>query len=446
MGSTNKSFTILMYPWYAMGHLFPFLVTANKLAARGHKIFLIIPPKTRPRLEPFNLYPALIEFIPMPVPHVEGLSQSVETTNDIKTFEDGQLLRHALDLTKPGVQSLLSDLRPDIVFYDFMHWVPGVARELGIKSVHYCLVSVAAASFLFADSDGFPQLIQQSEHAKRGLKFFETIVEKGSGITLSERVITSHRDSDAIAFNTCLEMEGDYCRFLEKTLKKPILIAGPRDTKAQNSDSENTDDTWGVWLDKFEPRTVIYCAFGSEVVLERGQFQELVLGIEMTGLPFLIAVRPPLGTNTIEESLPDGFTERTGERGVVHGGWVPQHLILNHRAVGCFITHCGYGSMWEGLMSECQLVALPNFGDQLVHAKLLSVVLKVAAEVVKGDEDGLFTKETVHAAVMDAMGKDSQIGKEISDKRNKLRELIINEGFRDSYFDTFVDGLHALLP
>ncbi|KAL8460552.1 hypothetical protein ACS0TY_032179 [Phlomoides rotata] len=119
----GKRLTILMYPWFAMGHLFPYVSTANKLAERGHKIFVIIPPKTRPKLDPLNSYPDHIEYIPMTIPHVEGLRQNVETTHDGLTFVESQLLRHALDLTRPVLQSLLSDLRPDFVFYDFMHCV-----------------------------------------------------------------------------------------------------------------------------------------------------------------------------------------------------------------------------------------------------------------------------------------------------------------------------------
>ena len=62
--------------------------------------------------------------------------------------------------------------------------------------------------------------------------------------------------------------------------------------------------------------------------------QELLLGLELTGLPFLAALKPPSGAATIEEALPDGFKERVGGRGVVHGGWVAQPAILSHRRWG----------------------------------------------------------------------------------------------------------------
>ncbi|KAK4399173.1 Anthocyanidin 3-O-glucoside 2'''-O-xylosyltransferase [Sesamum angolense] len=159
----------------------------------------------------------------------------------------------------------------------------------------------------------------------------------------------------------------------------------------------------------------------------------------------MVALKPPSGVDSVEAALPNGFKERSGERGVVHGEWVPQSLILNHPCVGCFVTHCGYGSSWEGLMSECHLVLLPQIGDQYVNAKLLSGDLGVGVEVEKGDEDGRVTKEAVSGAITAAMGDESEVGKRVRAKHDKWRELLFSEGFEDSYLDNFVRNLSAVL-
>ncbi|KAL8468136.1 hypothetical protein ACS0TY_031391 [Phlomoides rotata] len=231
----GKRLTILMYPWFAMGHLFPYVSTANKLAERGHKIFVIIPPKTRPKLDPLNSYPDHIEYIIHAHDHPSRGRPPPECRNHPRRPD---LRGEPASPTRPRpvLQSLLSDLRPDFVFYDFMHWLPGLARDLGIKSIHYCTAGAAAASFLFAECDRFQQWIEQSKHAARGFHFFQTAKEMGSGITMSQRLITSFSDGDAIAFNACDEIEGDYCRFLQKSLNKPVLLAGPVTTpKPQSS-------------------------------------------------------------------------------------------------------------------------------------------------------------------------------------------------------------------
>ena len=126
------------------------------------------------------------------------------------------------------------------------------------------------------------------------------------------------------------------------------------------------EDRWAQWLGGFKPGSVISCALGSHNFPEKDQFQELLLGFELTGLSFLAALKPPLGAATIEEALPEGFQGRVGGRGVVQGGWVPQPSILSH---------------WESLMSDPQIVLVPELSDQMFRARLLAEELKVAVVV-----------------------------------------------------------------
>ena len=53
--------------------------------------------------------------------------------------------------------------------------------------------------------------------------------------------------------------------------------------------------------------------------MKSDQFKELLLGFELTGMPFLAALKPPIGAEAIESALPEGFNEITKGRGVVHG-------------------------------------------------------------------------------------------------------------------------------
>ncbi|XVF40401.1 hypothetical protein PTKIN_Ptkin01aG0110700 [Pterospermum kingtungense] len=91
-----------------------------------------------------------------------------------------------------------------------------------------------------------------------------------------------------------------------------------------------------------------------------------------------------MGAETIESALPEGFQERVKGRGFIQGGWVPQQLILRHPSVGCFVTHCGSGSLAEAMVTDCQLVLLPHIGDQIINARLMDGDLKIGVEVEKG--------------------------------------------------------------
>nr|POF22470.1 udp-glycosyltransferase 79b3 [Quercus suber] len=136
------------------------------------------------------------------------------------------------------------------------------------------------------------------------------------------------------------------------------------------------DEKWTNWLCNFEQGVVVYCAYGSQHTLKKEQFQELLLGFELCGQPFLVALSTPDGSATIEEALPEGSEERVKGRGWVYRGWVPQKLILEHPSIGCFVTHFGYGSMWESLLNDYQIVCVPHIFDQIVNARFMVEELK----------------------------------------------------------------------
>ncbi|KAH0694387.1 hypothetical protein KY285_021484 [Solanum tuberosum] len=234
---------------------------------------------------------------------------------------------------------------------------------------------------------------------------------------------------DAIAVKTCREIEGIFCDYVATLLEKPVLYIGPVIPEPKKEQHELSN-----WLEKFEQGSVVFCAFGSQMILEKKQFQQLVLGFELTELPFLLVVKPPQGTNSVEEALPEGFKQR-----------VPQLKILRHKSVGCFVTHCGYGSMWESLvLCDCQLVLLPRPIDHIFTARLMGQHLQVGVEVEK-DENDLFTKENLCKAVKCVMDKDSQIGCLVKENHRKWKELLSSPGFMSNYIDHFIQDLHGLL-
>ncbi|CBI20242.3 unnamed protein product, partial [Vitis vinifera] len=224
--------------------------------------------------------------------------------------------------------------------------------------------------------------------------------------------------SDAISIRTCREIEGNLCDYI--------------------------GTQWAQWLGGFKPGSIIFCAFGSQYILEKDQFQELVLGLELTGLPFLVALKPPTGAATIEEALPEGFKERVGGRAAVHGGWVQQPSILSHPSVGCFVSHCGFGSMWESLMNDCQIVLVPHLGDQILNTRVLAGELQVAVEVER-EENGWFSKESLCKAIKSVMDEESEVGGLVRKNHAKWKETFARPGFMSNYVDKFVGQLQGLL-
>ncbi|GMP67411.1 hypothetical protein CsSME_00027409 [Camellia sinensis var. sinensis] len=446
-----------MYPWFALGHLTPFLHLSNKLAKKGLKISFLVPNKTQLKLQPFNLHPNLITFIPITVPHVPNLPPGSETTSDVP-YPLQSLLMTAMDNTEHDIENLLRTLQVDVVFFDFTHWMPALARRLGIKSVHYCIIRPATIGYTLTPKRqllgrelthedlmqlpaGYPvHSINLNPHEARAFAARHAM-QFGNNSRFCERQFVSLSQCDALGFGTCREIEGPYCDYLESQFGKPVLLSGPVIPEPPTSPLE---EKWATWLGQFEPRSVIYCAFGSECNLKMNQFQELVLGLELSGLPFLAALKPPIGSDSVQAALPEKFVTRVEQRGIVHGRWVQQQLILEHSSVGCFITHCGLGSLPEALVNTCQLVLLPNVGNQIINARMMSRNLKVGVEVEKG-EDGLFTRESVCRAVRVVMDEESEIGKEVRENHGKMREFLLNKDLESSYIDDFNKKLHGLL-
>lgn len=82
MEAHNSCLHIVMYLWFGLGHITPFLRLSNKLDRKGHKISFV-PTKTQSRVQHLNLFPHLITFVPIVVPNVEGLPLGAETTSDV---------------------------------------------------------------------------------------------------------------------------------------------------------------------------------------------------------------------------------------------------------------------------------------------------------------------------------------------------------------------------
>ncbi|KAH7653353.1 UDP-glucuronosyl/UDP-glucosyltransferase protein [Dioscorea alata] len=120
-----------------------------------------------------------------------------------------------------------------------------------------------------------------------------------------------------------------------------------------------------TWLDKQPPNSVIYIAFGSLAMFDHCQFEELTLGLELSGKRFLWAVRPGF---TGEENV--GFLARFRSRVEGRGmivSWAPQPQVLAHCSIACFMSHCGWNSTLEGLANGVPFLCWPYFAEQYIN-------------------------------------------------------------------------------
>lgn len=212
----------------------------------------------------------------------------------------------------------------------------------------------------------------------------------------------SNANSWGSIFNTFRALEGSYLGHIQLGR---VFAVGPLGSTRSESDPKEESEVLR-WLDGVEEEgSVLYVCFGSQKLLKKEQMEALALGLERSQTRFVWVVKKPLREEEIEEGLglvPEGFVERVSGRGLVVTGWVPQVEILSHRVVGGFVSHCGWNSVMEAMVSGVAIVGWPMEADQFVNARLLVEDRGVAVRVCEGadsvpdpDELGRVVKEVM---------------------------------------------------
>lgn len=175
------------------------------------------------------------------------------------------------------------------------------------------------------------------------------------------------------------------------------------------------DGTCEAWLDQQRPNSVVYVAFGSLTTFDRGQFQELALGLELCDRPFLWVVRPDLVDAAID-AYPDGFRERVARRGRIVG-WAPQQRVLAHPSVACFMSHCGWNSTLEGVRNGLPFLCWPYFADQFLNQSYICDVWRIGSKMMP-DENGIVSKEQIKSKVEELL-----LDEDTRERAGLLKEL-----------------------
>ncbi|MCO5593784.1 hypothetical protein L7F22_047801 [Adiantum nelumboides] len=204
------------------------------------------------------------------------------------------------------------------------------------------------------------------------------------------------------------------------------------------------DERCMSWLDRQPQGSVVYASFGSINPLTKEEVQELALGLEACGQPFLWVIRHIDGASDVVSMLPPGFLERINGKGLIVS-WAPQMAVLSHASVGCFLFHCGSAStleaIWTGVpmiggfykiseqntafrvMTEGWRVALPLRQSQ-THSPLRSSIEAAIKEVLYGEREG-----------------GAGMRQRIAQLRDALKEAVGPSGISQRYLDQLVDVL-----
>ncbi|KAJ6671523.1 GLYCOSYLTRANSFERASE [Salix viminalis] len=176
----------------------------------------------------------------------------------------------------------------------------------------------------------------------------------------------------------------------------------------------STEDVTGClsWLDGQKAKSVAFISFGTVVNIPQSEIEELAEALEVSGIPFLWALR-----DSMSDCLPSGFLDRASTHGKVVP-WAPQIQVLAHSSISVFITHCGANSVYESIANGVPMICRPFFADHKLNARLIADEWRAGVRI----DGGIFTKTGVLKSLDLILEREQGGG--IRSRAQDLKELV----------------------
>ncbi|CAN1312335.1 UDP-glycosyltransferase 83A1 [Linum perenne] len=458
--ATKQRPRVLLLPNPAQGHVFPMMKLAHKLTHHGIDVTVAnlefihrkIIPQQKSKDEKEDQIHGGIRLISL-----GGISSDSELSDPIVLTES---VEKALPIQlRELLQSQQEEQFSCVIADAFLVGAFAVTKEFGIKLAALWTASMENLAVTLQ----IPQLIDAGIIDENGFEQANSPVQLDDGVLNWEikdlpwsspgfpeevlktvfqccaNVAASLPSFDFLLVNSFEELEPSACRLIPN-----IYPIGPLFTKEECSFRGSMwaeDRSCLEWLDRQDRGSVVYVAFGSIATIQTQlQFDELALGLELTGRPFLWVVRPDHGRSegSGQEFL-DGFLERVANRGKIVE-WTNQEEVLSHPSTGCFVSHCGWNSTLDGVLSGVPFLCWPYFSDQFHNRESICETWKVGLKVDAADETGLVISSEIANKVEQLFNDETIRGNAI-----RLRETAtksVNEG-GSSYHNllSFVNNL-----
>ncbi|KAI5440931.1 UDP-glycosyltransferase 43 [Lathyrus oleraceus] len=356
-----------------------------------------------------------------------------------------------LTLTASSTESNYDSVKLAAVFIDmFSTTIIDVANEISVP----CYLFFASPASFLGFTLHLPRLDNVESEAEFEIPSFENPLPK---LVLPNLVLDWKSEEDAyswvsyhagryketkgIVVNTLQELEPRALCSLYNDLKlPPVYPIGPildLDGPAQWDPNPVQYNYIKEWLDMQVPGSVVFLCFGSLGSLEVKQVEQIAIGLERAGVRFLWALRgppkaqleDPRDYTSYENVLPDGFLKRTVGMGVVCG-WVPQAKVLAHKAVGGFVSHCGWNSILESLWYGVPIATWPVYAEQQMNAFEMVRELGLAVEIRLDYRVGsdLVRAEEVENGVSKLMNGSDEVRKKVKEMSEKCRVALTDNG------------------
>ncbi|XP_017251161.1 nuatigenin 3-beta-glucosyltransferase [Daucus carota subsp. sativus] len=391
----NHNIHVVFLPYLTSSHLIPLVDAALLFASRdGVKVSIVTTPCNAAMFQSSvdkstnSGHQIAIYSVEFPSAQV-NLPEGIESMSTATSIEQYLKVWKAIELIQKPMENLIRSLSPDCIFSDmFYPWTVDLALELNIPRLMFfassffyqCIrhnIKLRTDNLVKPGTETFsvPDLPHCIEMKKTQLpEYYMTRTQFGEYIKVIDK---SQTQSYGTVHDTFFELEPAYVDLYKNTICQKSWHIGPlfhfsRRNEVQIS-GENISSNQDClnWLDTQEPKSVVYVCFGSMVKFSDAQLREIVRALNASNQPFIFVTKTSV-------SVLGGFDEN---KGVIINGWAPQIKILNHVAVGGFMTHCGWNSVLEAMVAGVPLITWPLFAEQFFNERFIIQVLGNGVEV-----------------------------------------------------------------
>nr|GLL23713.1 scopoletin glucosyltransferase-like [Ipomoea trifida] len=342
---------VFFFPLMAQGHMIPTLDMAKLFASRGVKATIITTPANQPVFsKPADKYTQLgfqIQIRLLEFPAVEvGLPEDCQSVDKIPSVEARPRFFKACAMLQEPLEQILRETRPDCLVADmFFPWATNAAAKFdiprlifhGTSQLSLCAVHSLRIHKPFknvsSDSELFtiPNLPHGLKLTRSQVSPFERNEFESPMTEIMSRVRESEETSYGVIFNSFYELEPDYAEHYKNVLGIRAWSVGPlslynRDVedKAERGKKSAIDEHECLeWLDSKNPHSVVYICFGSVANFAPSQLHELALGIEDSGMDFVLELELGRKSGRTEEGQLRNFMAISMGEGELHVFFFP---------------------------------------------------------------------------------------------------------------------------
>ncbi|KAL5790584.1 hypothetical protein ACOSQ2_005472 [Xanthoceras sorbifolium] len=410
MDSQPYQLHIFFLPQMADEILIPTIEMARLFARHGVKATIISTPLNTPfiseKIEKDRQFGADIDIRVIKFPSVEaGLPEGCENLKFITSPEMAINFKVAHILLQQPFEQLLQEF-PDMMFPRATE----VTGRLGIPRLMFYGTSFFC-SIVTSDLEPFtiPGLPGHVKLTRLQRSNFIREADKNEIAKLLDQSHKAELTSYGVIINSFHELEPAYTEHYRKVMGR---------------------QAWHIVLKMAR----LYVCFGSVFRFSAAQLLEIAMGLEASKHHFIWV---QINNEDKEEWMPEGFEERMQGKGFIKRGWTPLIQILEHEAVGGFLTHCECNSILESIAA----------GEQFFNEKVVTDVLRIGVGVGAqewsrwiDDKKFIMKKDDIANAVTRLMvGEEAEKMRSKATVHREMARRVVEDG-GSSYSD-----LNALL-